>query len=474
MTLFNVVLIVTLICIHPAWTQKIRVSSFPHAPYLIENPDEGGYEGFIVDLLQAMGIDFEIKIPQDKKYGSYNENLQKWSGMMGMVANEEQEADMIAADLTITTQRIEALDFSLPFLTSDLTVLAKAGGVLENPVGLVFSPFTTGLWILVLLAYLITSLLYWLISRIVTKNESCITDSFWSIGSAFIFVSRPSPDHHSKRLIIFGWWIFAILVFASYAVTLAPLMTSNNNNAMFKYDSIDAMLQDPDFKFKTYPNGSTHSLLKNSEDEIHIQMNARLDFFKGKSGSNSILDGVRELEESQEANFGLVMEGTSAEYMLHDRCDFYTVGSLATRFYSFGLPKGSDKTENLSKKILELNENGAIQALKTKWWASDTSCSSGKSNQVKGLNVGIPQLGGALILLLVFLIVGLLVALYELFEEIKQDPSKGPLQLAIKQAFLGSPKPKNKSTKSKINEKVKEETEETLTNIEKQNGDNIA
>ena len=40
-----------------------------------------------MDLLQAMGIDFEIKIPQDKKYGSYNE-LQKWSGMMGMVANE--------------------------------------------------------------------------------------------------------------------------------------------------------------------------------------------------------------------------------------------------------------------------------------------------------------------------------------------------------------------------------------------------
>ena len=68
-------------------------------------------------------------------------------------------------------------------------------------------------------------------------------------------------QHHSKRLIIFGWWIFAILVFASYAVTLAPLMASRNK-AMFKYDSIDAMLQDPDFKFKTYPNGSTHSLLK--------------------------------------------------------------------------------------------------------------------------------------------------------------------------------------------------------------------
>ena len=88
--------------------------------------------------------------------------------------------------------------------------------------------------------------------------------------------------------------------------------------------------------------------------------------------------------------------------------------------------------------------------------------------------------GGALILLLVFLIVGVLVAVWELFEEIKKDPSRGPLSLAIKQAFLGcftlpkiSPK-SNKSAKSKINEKEKEETEETLTNVEKQNGDNVA
>ena len=63
-------------------------------------------------------------------------------------------------------------------------------------------------------------------------------------------------------------------------------------------------------------------------------MNAGLEFF------DSIIEGVRELEQSQEANFGLVMESSSAEYMLPNHCDFYTVGRLATRFYSFGLPKG--------------------------------------------------------------------------------------------------------------------------------------
>ena len=65
--------------------------------------------------------------------------------------------------------------------------------------------------------------------------------------------------------------------------------------------------------------------------------------------------------------------------------------------YIFSFFSDSDKTEYYSKKILGLNENGAIQALKTKWWA-DTSCSDaadlvGKSDQANGLSVDIPQLG---------------------------------------------------------------------------------
>ena len=46
-------------------------------------------------------------------------------------------------------------------------------------------------------------------------------------------------------------------------------------------------------------------------------------------------------------------------------------------------------------------------------------------------------LGGAFVLLLVFLIVGLLVALYELVSEIKNEPQHGPLGRALKEAFCG-------------------------------------
>ena len=42
---------------------------------------------------------------------------------MGMVV--DSEIDMIAADLTITSQRHEILEFSVPFLSAHLTLLLK-------------------------------------------------------------------------------------------------------------------------------------------------------------------------------------------------------------------------------------------------------------------------------------------------------------------------------------------------------------
>merc|ERR1719402_611117 len=43
-----------------------------------------------------------------------------------------QEADLVAADLTTTQRRMEVLDFSLPFLTSGVTILMRSPGTSWN------------------------------------------------------------------------------------------------------------------------------------------------------------------------------------------------------------------------------------------------------------------------------------------------------------------------------------------------------
>lgn len=42
-----------------------------------------------------------------------------------MMENFEQQADMIATDLTMTPKRSEVLDFTTPFMTNSLTLLLR-------------------------------------------------------------------------------------------------------------------------------------------------------------------------------------------------------------------------------------------------------------------------------------------------------------------------------------------------------------
>ena len=42
-----------------------------------------------------------------------------------------QEADLIAADLTMTDKRLEYVDFTVPFFNSHLTILVKVRNVLQ-------------------------------------------------------------------------------------------------------------------------------------------------------------------------------------------------------------------------------------------------------------------------------------------------------------------------------------------------------
>ena len=47
--------------------------------------EDGNHEGFIVDLLDALELDYRIVPPADGKYGSKNELNGEWTGMMGMI-----------------------------------------------------------------------------------------------------------------------------------------------------------------------------------------------------------------------------------------------------------------------------------------------------------------------------------------------------------------------------------------------------
>lgn len=76
------------------------------------------FEGYNVDLIyeisRLLGFNYTFRVVPDGRYGSYNKQTKEWDGMIKELL--DQKADLAIADLTITYDREQAVDFTMPFM----------------------------------------------------------------------------------------------------------------------------------------------------------------------------------------------------------------------------------------------------------------------------------------------------------------------------------------------------------------------
>jgi ABC-type amino acid transport substrate-binding protein len=109
--------------------KPLKIGSILNAPFLIATVGKKtAYEGFVVDfsnaLTEKLGSKYKIRIASDDAYGHYDEEEKTWTGLIGDVVNGK--VDMAIADLTITEERKQHVDFSKPFLNTGVGLVASA------------------------------------------------------------------------------------------------------------------------------------------------------------------------------------------------------------------------------------------------------------------------------------------------------------------------------------------------------------
>jgi len=109
--------------------KDVKVTTVTHRPFIMPNNLSSGdrYEGFLVDMMKELstmlGFSFTI---HDSPDGRYGQNVGgNWNGMIGEVISGT--ADIALADMTITSKREEAVDFTHPFMSIGLGVLGYRG-----------------------------------------------------------------------------------------------------------------------------------------------------------------------------------------------------------------------------------------------------------------------------------------------------------------------------------------------------------
>ena len=129
---------------------------------------EEKYEGYVIEfvkyLAEEVKFKYKFQLVGDGKYGGLNPKTGEWNGMIRELI--DKKADMAVIDLSMTSQRKKAVDFTMPYMNTGVGILFKKRAPPKPNLFSFLSPLSLDVWIYMTTAYLAVSLLMFLLARL--------------------------------------------------------------------------------------------------------------------------------------------------------------------------------------------------------------------------------------------------------------------------------------------------------------------
>ncbi|CAH2084752.1 unnamed protein product [Euphydryas editha] len=372
------------------------------------------FEGYAIDLIheisKILGFNYTFKLAPDGRYGSYNRETKEWDGMIRELL--EQRADVAIADLTITYDREQVVDFTMPFMNLGISVLYRKP--IKQPPNLFsfLSPLSLDVWIYMATAYLGVSVLLFILARFspyewdnprncldeppVMENQFTLLNSLWfTIGSLMQQGSDIAPKAVSTRMVAGMWWFFTLIMISSYTANLAAFLTVERMDSPI--ESAEDLAKQTKIKYGALKGGSTAAFFRDSNFSTYQRMWSFMESARPSVFTSSNKEGEERVMRGKGA-YAYLMESTTIEYVVERNCELTQVGGmLDSKGYGIAMPPNSPYRTAISGAVLKLQEEGKLHILKTKWWKEkrgggscrdETSKSSSTANELGLANVG--------------------------------------------------------------------------------------
>ncbi|GJQ74508.1 hypothetical protein Trydic_g21375 [Trypoxylus dichotomus] len=388
------------------------------------------YEGFGIDIIhelsKILGFNYTIIVQEDGANGSKDEKTGKWSGMIGKV--REMVADLAIGDLTITSERENAVDFTHPFMTLGISILYKKPEPVPPSLFMFTSPFSPQVWLFLGVAYVLVSLSLFVMGRLSPSewqnpypcieepefliNQFTFKNSFWfTIGSLMQQGTELAPIGMSTRMLAGVWWFFTLIMVSSYTANLAAFLTVTTLETPFK--NIEELAKQKEIKYGAKANGATAFFFRDSDRDDYRTIWKYME----KNPSVMVKENNEGVIRVQKENYAFLMESTSIEYVTERQCALDKVGGqLDEKGYGIAMRKGSTYRPLFNTAILKLQETGMLTTLRIKWWKEKLgggTCQE-RSSAANVTPLDLKNVGGVFLVLGIGTFLGILMAFLEL------------------------------------------------------------
>ena len=302
-------------------------------PFIIKNPDNS-FSGLSIDLWDNIADSLNLKY-QFKEYDL--------SGLIS--ALEQGKVDLCINPLTVTSSRVEKIDFTQPFYITNLAIATniEKGNNLILFLTKFFSIDFLEVVMVLFLVILIFGVIVWLFERKYNEDqfESGIkgvwSGIWWSaVTMTTVGYGDKSPKSAGGRFIGLIWMFTAIITISSFTASITSSLTINKLS-----NKIKGPEDLKNFKVGSIESSTSDIYLKN-KDIVHMN-------FK------SIKDGFDAIVNNKIAAF--VYDEPILKYILrkNNLQDRLTVlpSKFNTQYYSFSLPRESNLLDKINPLLLK-------------------------------------------------------------------------------------------------------------------------
>ncbi|XP_064646533.1 glutamate receptor U1-like [Lineus longissimus] len=402
---------------------NFRVTTLPYS-YFQQNQSfpDGSFAivGLVPDIVNILARSLNFTVtwvqPPDGYWGAPVGDG-SWNGMIGQVMRGE--VDFAAAGHSITAARSAVVDFADAFFFGASIIMVKTPGSLGRLL-VYLAPLNTLVWICTIISIPVCSILLWLLMRaspFYSNQDPCFyPESFkllkfgpclWYIfGCLWNQGQSTTPRAMSGRLLLTSWWLFVVVILATYSGNLIAFLTVTK--VTLPISSLSELAAQNDMTYGTIQGTALWTLLETSKAGAPKRIWNTMD----KQNQPDSYSAGKEKVISD--NYALLVEKSFFEGVAADNCSFTFVPKEEFYFSSYGIAvgKGSPLTMMLSEGIQAMSESGVLEKLR-KDWTPRQRCEGLTYSESKPATLEDTQ--GAFIVLGIGLAVGSVALLVEVF-----------------------------------------------------------
>ncbi|XP_067682753.1 glutamate receptor-like [Haliotis asinina] len=357
--------------------RMLIVGTLEWAPFVIKRMENGSvkFDGLCIQLLQELAkqLNFSYRLmePKDKEWGRVLNG--SWTGLVKLLSNEE--ADMVVAPMSMTDSRATVIDFTVPYFYANSALILSKQNPNSSKWMTLLSPLRYEVLVCILVSLIFSTVFLFLLEEVapvfsLTNNRPAdlltrYRDIFWyHFGALVANGGAYLPKTGSGRTVLICWWLFAVIMAATYSGNLIAFLTDGREKTPFS--SLAEMVQQDTYNWGFAGGTSVDTLFQDSNISVYRKIWQRVEEMTARDPDWLSPDGNEHLRRAVEKQYVYIAEESTLE-MWDDprRCSLQMLNeNFRSMQLAVGLPQNSELVHVFSHLILRIIESGLLDL----WW----------------------------------------------------------------------------------------------------------